>query len=516
MTNVYRMPDRAAVDPAADGWPDIAPPAITDVSLPVFPANLLPTALGAMVEQTAAAIQAPLDIAGLLVLPIAASTLAGKVRFVGRADHCEHAMLWTLCIAASSERKTPVFERLRGPLIELAKEFAEQLAVDDEIRQTRLAMVEKQIEELKKEAEKAALSHGHSNLAPAAQAALGELIAQRRELQAGPIGLTEWSTSPTPEGLQRVMAGNAGRAAVFTDEGGLIGTLAGRYSGKDGADMDPFLSGFVGSPLRSPRAGSDRPFVDAAYLTMGLAVQPSVLDDLAGVKGAEERGLVARFLFAVSSSLVGTRMYGNSQPIDEQVSAAYGKAVKDWAVWPGSRDELVHLKLDAQAYRAYEKFHDEIEVRQAPGQDLAGRFAVSKIAGTTLRIAGLFHCFDVGRAEALRSEISEDATNRAIEMARSYFIPHALQVSDQMSAAGPQGVEARILGWIQTKGRREFKFRDLTRALMGKRGSVNKAEDLLEPVENLLVDGYLREVESGSKASRVFKANPGLFVDVAA
>src|SRR5690349_9054373 len=158
-------------------------------------------------------------------------------------------------------------------------------------------------------------------------------------------------------------------------------------------------------------------------------------------------------------------MYGDSRPVDEQVSVAYGNALKDWAVWPGNPDELVHLKLDAQAYRAYEKFHDEIEVRQAPGQDLAGKFAVSKIAGTTLRIAGLFHCFDVGRVEALRSDISEDATDRAIEMARSYFIPHALQVSDQMSAAGPQGVEARILGWIQTKEQREFRFRDLTRAL---------------------------------------------------
>lgn len=505
------MPDRAVADPESAGWPDIAAPATTDVTLPPFPAHLLPPALADMVLQAAESIQAPVDLAGMVALPVAASTLAGKVRFVGRPGHREHAMLWALAIAASSERKTPVFEALRAPLVDLAAEFLNEAAVTGEIRRAKLEMVEAQIKALKDEATKAALASGAA-MAVAVEGELGALIAARRELEKPVPGLTEWVTSPTPEGLQRVMGGNCGRAAVFSDEGGLIGTLAGRYSGKDGADMDPFLSGYVGSPLRSPRAGSDRPYVDAAYLTMGLAVQPSVLEELAAVKGAEERGLVGRFLFALPGSLVGTRMYADSVPVDDAVAARYAAALKDWAVWQGSPDGgLVHIGLNDQAFKAYEKFHDEIEVRQAPGNDLHLNYTVSKIAGTTLRLAGLFHCFDLGRREALATSIGEDAMSRAIEMTATFFIRHGLHVADRIRSVGPQGIEARILGWAKGKGHHRFKLRDLTRALAGSRGSVGKAADLIDPLAELVDDGYLREVEAGNRTSREFEVNPGLF-----
>lgn len=507
----YRLPEREDVDPQAGGWPDIAPPPEAEPDLPPFPTGLLPPVLRDMTEQAAAAIQAPVDIAGMLIMPICSSTLAGKVRVEGRPEHREHTMLWTVPIAPSSERKTPVFEVLRQPLTDLAKEFSEASAVEDEIRRTKLAMVERQIDELKNAATKAAAERGVADLTASAEAELGDLIAQRRRLEKLPPALTEWSTSPTPEGLQRVMAANWGRAAVFTDEGGLIGTLAGRYSGDKGADMDPFLSGFVGSPLRSPRAGSDRPFVDAAYLTVGMAVQPKVIEDLASVRGAEERGLLARFLFASPKSMVGTRMYGDARPISAEVSHRYGQAVKDWGVWQGDPENLVCIGLDPAAYTAYEKFHDGIELRQGPGGDLHQQFIVSKVAGITLRVAGMFHCFELGRQQALSQRIGERVMRNAIEMAEGYFIPHALHVASRMRGVGPQGVEVRILNWITRGGHREFKLRDLTRALAKKGTPVEGQSDLLEPVAGLVDEGYLRMTEVGNRTSVAFKVNPQLF-----
>ena len=344
-----------------------------------------------------------------------------------------------------------------------------------------------------------------------AQAELSVLIAERRRLEKAPPGLTEWSTSPTPEGLQRVMATNWGRAAVFTDEGGLIGTLAGRYAGDHGADMDPFLSGFVGGPLRSPRAGSDRPHVEAAYLSMGMAVQPKVIEDLASVKGAEERGLLARFLFAVCRSMVGTRMYGDSQAINPTTLEGYARALRDWAVWPGNPEDLACIGLEPQAYAAYEKFHDDIEVRQGPGGDLHQQFIVSKIAGTTLRIAGLFHCFDLGRVHGLADPISEDAVLRAVQLSTEFFIPHALSIARQMRSTGPQGVEARILSWVRKKGCREFRRRDLANGIAGSRGSVKSLADLIDPLAGLVEDGYLRPMELEGRGGPAFKVNPRFF-----
>lgn len=512
------MPPRGDVDPESEGWPPLPTAQLEEsATLPPFPVALLPAALRDMAWQTAKAIQAPIDIAGMLTLSVSASTLAGKVRFVGRPGHSEHAMLWTLTGASTSERKTPVFEMLRQPLNEIQAEMVAQVAIDAEIRKGNLAMIETQIEELNKASTKAARDTGSQTMTAAAEEELRGLIAARQELSKVPPGPTEWVTSPTPEGLQRVMGANHGRVAVFTDEGGLIGTLAGRYSGKDGADMDPFLSGYVGSPLRSPRAGSDRPHVEAAHLTIGLAVQPTMLDDLAGVKGAEERGLVGRFLFALPTSLVGTRMYKESQPLAEEVSERYAKALKDWGAWHGLPDgTAIRIDMTPEAFEQYAKFHDDIEIRQRPSGDLCGKYTVSKIAGTTMRLAGLFHCYDHGRREALTSRIGEDAMMRAIELTRDYFIPHGLAVARRFEAAGPQGVEGRIVAWVKSRGLREFKFRDLNRALQGKRGSVQKADDLIDPLEVLIEEGYLREVEDSRKNSRTFRVNPALFADVEA
>lgn len=515
------MPPMADADPEAyakaTGWPEIKKVQPEMPELPAFPTNLLPPVLGEMVEQTAGAIQAPVDIAGMLVLPVATSNLAGKVQFEGREEHLEQAVLWTLTAAATSERKTPVFNRLRKALDETAAAYSDLWQADDEVRQTQLDMVEANIKTLKDQLSKDAELNNTSTISDTAKDKLKELLRQRIELEKPLYKPCVWATSPTPEGLHSVMADNGGRVAVFSDEGGLIGTLAGRYSSKDGADIDPFLSGFVGGALKAPRAGGGRKDVPAAYVTIGLAVQPSVLDELGAMKGAADRGLLGRFLYAMSSTLVGTRMYGASKPIEPRVIQAYHRALAEWANWPG-KDELVTIRLTPAAYRTYEKFHDSIEVRAGKGGDLHESLIVSKIAGTTLRVAGLFHCYEHGRNSAMGVDIGEDTMLRAIEMSNSYFIPHSMAVAARFVSAGISGIEGRILNKIKREGWREFKLRDLFQDLKGRgdNATVKRASDLDDAIAALIEDGYIREVDKDSgngKNSRthVFEVNPAVF-----
>lgn len=519
------LPPMEQADPEAyakaTGWPEIkrTEPAL-DTNLPPFPVDLLPPTLAKMVEQTAAEIQAPTDIAGMLALPVAAANLAGKILFEGRAGHVEHPMLWTMCAAASSERKTPVFNRLRKPLDDAAESYAEVFQIDNEVRETELDMVETNIKKLKDALTNAADASGVTQMNDAVKGELTELLRKRMNLEKPLYKPCVWATSPTPEGLHAVMADNGGRVAIFSDEGGLVGTLAGRYSSKDGADMDPFLSGFVGGPLKTPRASSGRKDVPAAYVTIGLAVQPTVLDELGAMKGAAERGLLGRFLFAVSSTLVGTRMYDDSVPVEEEVARRYAQVLAEWANWPGRPDGPAIIGLSKDARIAYGKFHDSVEVRCGEGGDLHDAPIVSKIAGTTLRIAGLFHCYEHGRNSAMGVEITEATMRRAIDMAEQFFIPHGLAVAARFIAAGIDGVEDRILNWIRREpaGRREFRVRDLFQGLKGKgvNATVQRAGDLDDPLKLLVEDGYLREVEKisndGKKTKSVwFEVNPAVF-----
>lgn len=469
------------------------------VRLPEFPVHLLPPVLGDIAQGAAAEIQAPLAVAGMLALSVAASTLGGKVQFIGRRGHREEAMLWTWTVAASAERKTPVFSLLRRPLVEAEQahgEQAEQLAARTEIE---LDVIDNEIRKLKKETSAANFADTEGALTP--------LLARKKELVKPPPAPCTWVTSPTPEGLHVKMAENGGRVAVFADEGGVIGIIAGRYSSKGTADLDPFLSGYVGQPLKAPRASKDRPDVPAAYLTIGLAVQPSVLAEAAEVSGAEERGLLGRFLFSLPDSKVGTRMYNDSIPVPEEVERAYADAAMSWARWGPPPGQLRQIGLTSAAYDLYAKFHDSIEVRQRDGRDLSEIPSwAGKLAGTTLRIAGIMHCY--GTVKPLEHQIEEDTVRAATELAEQYLIPHAKAAFSAMRESAESRVTRRILAWIVARDVQQFRMRDLFQGLKGARSGIQRAADLEAPLASLIADGYLRQVPSERADSLIYVVNP--------
>ncbi len=69
-----------------------------------------------------------------------------------------------------------------------------------------------------------------------------------------------------------------GRLGIFSDEGGILETLAGLYS-QGSANIDILLKGIDGGSVRVRR--KDRSFSLNPYLTIVLAVQPAVVRQLA-------------------------------------------------------------------------------------------------------------------------------------------------------------------------------------------------------------------------------------------
>ncbi len=98
----------------------------------------------------------------------------------------------------------------------------------------------------------------------------------------------------------------------MSSEGGLFETMAGRYSSGN-PNVDVYLKGYSGDPLRVDRKSRPPEFVPRPALTLVLTVQPEVTQGLAAKPGFRGRGVLARFLYSLPQSMVGFR--SNNPPL---------------------------------------------------------------------------------------------------------------------------------------------------------------------------------------------------------
>ncbi|WP_430789037.1 YfjI family protein [Actinoplanes sp. G11-F43] len=310
----------------------------------------------------------------------------------------------------------------------------------------------------------------------------------------------------TSEQAASLLAEQGGRLAVLSPEGGIFATLAGRYSGAP--NLEVFLKGHAGDMLRVDRRSRPAEHVDRPALTLGLAVQPEVLRDIAQMPGFRGKGLLARILFAVPENTVGRRRIG-ADPIPTAVAEAYAERLTALVVGLASLDEPAVLPLSPEANERMLAIERDIEPRLAP----SGTWAHivdwgSKYAGAVARIAGLLHL-----AEHLpngQGGVIDGGTFDRAATISAYFAEHALTAFDDMGA-DPLVDDARhVLAWIERSQTERFTKRDLFTALS--RGRFRKAADL-DPVLNLLVaHGYLRSAPAPERRGAGRAPSPGWLV----
>src|SRR5205085_538628 len=95
----------------------------------------------------------------------------------------------------------------------------------------------------------------------------------------------------TPEALTSILAAQGGRGAVMSAEGGVFDIIAGRYSRFPSFDV--YLKGHAGDELRVDRVGRKPEFIEHPAVTVGLAMQPAVLRQIAQRESFRGRGLLA-------------------------------------------------------------------------------------------------------------------------------------------------------------------------------------------------------------------------------
>jgi replicative DNA helicase len=491
------------------GWEPPMPFGATG-TLPVFPVEVLPGWLGEYVAAVATATQTPPDLAGMLALAVLATVAAGAVEVEPRPGWREPLCLFIAVGMDAGTRKSSVFTALTRPVAEFERQQAAAAlpAITETTTLRRIA------DQAAAHAE-AAASKAPADLQEERQAEAIARAAEAANLVVPPV--PRWLVDDaTPEALAGLLA-TYGRIALLSPEGDVFDQMAGRYNQQVGPNLGVYLKGHAGDLLKVDRRGRPPEYVQRPCLTIGLTVQPEVLQGLASRPGFRGRGLLARFLYSLPASLVGHRQPG-ATPVPEPVADRYTLELQALAVSlvaPAGDDGPAVLTLAQEAAELLLGFEADLEPRLAAGSGDLAHLAgwAAKLAGATCRLAALLHL-----AEHLRDgwaqPISAETFVAAIQLA-DYLIEHAWAVFDLMGA-DPRVDDARwLLDWVSRTNRTQFSRRDAHRA--APRGRFPKAIDL-EPALRLLEEhGYLRRVDPepsqdprgrGRPASPRFLVNP--------
>jgi len=190
-----------------------------------------------------------------------------------------------------------------------------------------------------------------------------------------------------------------GRIAAMSPEGDIFDLMGGRYSSGGQANLGVYLKGHAGDTLRVDRVGRAPEYVRYPALTMGLAVQPAVIQGLASKPEFRGRGLLGRFLFALPQNPLGSRKVA-APAVPQVVKARYNVAVRMLLGLSEGTDEQGRpephtVTLSDQALKLLQEFESWLEPQLGEGGEMSAMTDwCGKLAGAIVRLAGILHAAD--------------------------------------------------------------------------------------------------------------------------
>jgi hypothetical protein len=443
-----------------------------------------------MVKGVAEEIQVPTDLPGGLALAALATAAGGRAEVAVRGRWREPLNLQLGIAMPPGSGKSPAFRLMLAPVF--AAETALQEAATRKIQEIQQ---DKQAALTRAEAARRAASTEDAITVAVDAARMAEEIDV-------PVKPRLTADDVVPEQAATILAEQGGRLAILSAEGSFFEIVMGRYSGRPNLEL--MLKGHAGDRLQVDRRGREE-FVERPALTMGICLQPQLLQDIAATKQMAGRGALARLLLAIPPDLVGARDITGAEQLPDAVLHEYTDTVKALIVGLNEWTDPAVIGLTEAALTLHTQWRAEIEPRLAPGGEWeALREWASKLAGHTIRLAGLLHLAE-NPTRGAQTAIGEDTMRRAITLAR-YYAAHALAAWGVMHAHPLLDDARAVLAWI---GKRTmFTQREVHRSLRRRLETADRVTSVL----NLLEDhGYIRQtptVSTGGRRPGIFSVNP--------
>lgn len=454
----------------------------SDADLPILPSELLPGFAGPFSQELAIETETPSGLAVALTLAACALAAARRFRVEVKPGYFEPPILWILAALLPGNRKSAVQAAITRPLNDWQSEQATAMSVDIVRLTSEAKSIQALVNQKRAEMVKEKDRDRQMDL-------IDEITKLEDNIPEIPKAPQLWTSDATPERLGTLLADNEERMAWLSSEGGFFDMLAGRYSGGI-PNLDLMLKAHSGDAERVERG--TRPPVDLQHplLTIGISLQPSVLEGLAAKPGFRGRGLLGRFLYLLPQSPLGYRSL-DTPPMSEATRAAYDQGIRDMLDTPPADEDnpriMYTLRLSREAYQEWLAFAHYIERQFRPGGSLELMTDWGgKAPGAAARIAGVLHCIQyAGRTDVL--EISLDTMKAALEI-MAVFMQHSIHAMGVMGNDKHISAAQVVLQWLLRHQHRQITQRDIFNAL---RGRFPKMDQLTPALEILAERGYI-------------------------
>ena len=482
-------------------WPAITPLS-QEIEPPAFPTRALPGWLADYIEAEAIASQTPEDLLGMLALAALSTAVQGRINALANGGTWIEPIGLYIAIAMNpGERKSAVFKAITAPLEEWELEIQEIERPEIAASRQRYRELEQEVENTNREVNKAnseirnmtvTLAAGDAILARRGDLERTRDIAVQAQLEydnhreIAPMRLL--FDDITPEAVATALSvQNGERLGILSPEGGIFDILGGRYSDKPALDI--FLKGHAADSYRVDRKGRESEIIHRPMISLGLAVQPAVFQAIGQSKDMHGRGLLARFLYSVPTTLIGGRDI-TADGIPQPIRNEYFGRMKLLAGHSYSLDQPIVAPLSPEADEVFMAYQRDLEPRLTPevgDLDPIIEWA-SKLAGALLRIATLIGC---ARAGGIPAQIEEEDIIAGLAFA-PYLEAHAWRAFGLMGLSDNDNtIQSRIIRRITRAGWESFTTRDLRRTLRTERLEPRELQEILRDIAQRT--GMIRE-----------------------
>lgn len=461
-----------------------------------FPLDALPPVLRDMAQAISVTTSTDVGMAGTAMLSAVGYCFSGMYRLAGKADHTEPPILYSIIIAQPSERKSPVMHFIKEPFDSFESKYNTEHREEIYKAQQDKKALEARVKAMEKEDEPDTAT-----------------IAKMR-VQADNIR----NTSPiriavddiTPESLVIELSENDS-LLMISDEAGMLSNFNGKYNGGI-PNLDLFLKSWNGEKYICNRVVRGRSEIPRPYLSVAIAGQPYIWDNMMNDVAFRSSGMLARFIHCFANSDVGHRKYDTAS-IPKEIRERYHNFIHQLLRnKKGHNGEELLLHLSEKASNEYISYcnnyiEQDIKNSMCCCQDWGGKFH-----GLILRIACILHCVDCCSrgVEPSEERVNHDTLVSSFSLAHYY----RYQAIYAFSANAPDGNIVKAEKIIQM-----FKTKEIKQGLKSELyhscrcNLFPTAKDFYSALDTLAEYGYIayeNVTAANNKTAQMVYVNPNI------